>query len=677
MRKLLLFTILGSCLSIQAQEQTDTIRHQSLDEVVVTSVYKKQNSINTELKSDVIRQRNYGQEPSNMFIKMPSIISLNDNGTEFGYGYFRIRGLDQTRINVSLDGCPWNEAEDYGSYFANSPDLLSSMSSVSVERGSSSLYNGIAGVAGGIILESVNIFKEDKSSVTMDGGSHGSFRGSVIYNMGERNGWGLHVKATHQETCGYRDNSDNSSQAVTIKTGYKFNQNHSLDFMTMNGYHENGQGWIGSTKAELDNDPYANGCLPSEDDNWFMTMNRLQYKGWLSDNTLISSSLYYQHQTGSYRMDLDNYMRKMVDKSWNPTFMLYDYGLTHHMYGANVLLKQSFNELKINCGINAYRFFRNHYLKQSSPNVLVSEFYDNRGTKNDFSSFAQVSYTLDGLTLSGNVQYRYVDFRYRDYLNPELSFSPDLHDTKWNFINYGFSADYQVSENGKVYVSYSHVNREPTRSDMFGGNETYMGELSTIQPEKANDVEAGFTYRNPVFHIGLNYFYMWFDNELVLNGQYGLNGLPCHENAKESYRTGLELSGGIKFTEKLSLEVNGSKSIHKVKSETFGSRNHILSPEWTLDTDFIWKGDFSSAGLNVNYHSDMFIDMENKFKVPHLFTVNLYGETEVMEDMFITLRLNNILNRTNYNTAMIGADNEIRYIQNAGFNFNVSLKMMF
>ena len=94
---------------------------------------------------------------------MPSIYSTNDNGTEFGYGYFRIRGLDQTRINVTLDGCPWNEAEDYGSYFANSPDLMSSMHSIKVDKGTSSSYNGIAGVAGGISLESVNLYRDTTS----------------------------------------------------------------------------------------------------------------------------------------------------------------------------------------------------------------------------------------------------------------------------------------------------------------------------------------------------------------------------------------------------------------------------------------------------------------------------------------------------------------------------------
>lgn len=138
----------------------------TIDEVTVTSFYKSKVNNNDKIDNDKLLSVNYGQEPSHVFAKMPSIISLNDNGTEFGYGYYRIRGLDQTRINVTLDGCPWNEAEDFGSYFANSPDLMSSMQSITVERGTNYSYNGVAGSAGGILLESINLYKNNESYLT-------------------------------------------------------------------------------------------------------------------------------------------------------------------------------------------------------------------------------------------------------------------------------------------------------------------------------------------------------------------------------------------------------------------------------------------------------------------------------------------------------------------------------
>jgi iron complex outermembrane receptor protein len=160
-----LFTFIFSAV-LAFGNQVDTTMV-ALDEIVVSSFYQSSSVASVVIDVDDIVRTNYGQEPSNVFSKMPSIISLNDNGTEFGYGYYRIRGLDQTRINVTLDGCPWNEAEDYGSYFANSPDLMSSMRTIRVERGSGSSYNGIAGVAGGIMLESINVFDEFNESYSI------------------------------------------------------------------------------------------------------------------------------------------------------------------------------------------------------------------------------------------------------------------------------------------------------------------------------------------------------------------------------------------------------------------------------------------------------------------------------------------------------------------------------
>ena len=358
----------------------------ALDEIVVSSFYQSSSTVSSIMGPKEIARVNYGQEPSHLFSKMPSIVSMNDNGTEFGYGYYRIRGLDQTRINVTLDGCPWNEAEDYGAYFANSPDLMSSMQSIRVERGAGSSYNGIAGVAGGIILESINIFNPDNESyVYTSTGSFNTYKGTVVYNMYPTNGWGLHVKTTYQHTDGFRDYGFNNSQAVTIKTGYKINDKQTIDILSMNGWHKNGQGWLGNTLEELAVNPMATGNTKAETDNWFMSMNRIQYKMWATDNLLVSSSVYYQFQDGSYRMDLDNYMRRMVGESSN-TNILYDYGLTHRMVGANLVGKYYMNPLTLTVGANGYTFSRDHFLDNKSVNTTDADYYSNRGIKTDVTT---------------------------------------------------------------------------------------------------------------------------------------------------------------------------------------------------------------------------------------------------------------------------------------------------
>ena len=664
------------CVASFTQELDTTMI--DLDEVVISSFYQSSTTLSSEVNQLDIVKVNYGQEPSHVFSKMPSIISLNDNGTEYGYGYYRIRGLDQTRINVTLDGCPWNEAEDYGSYFANSPDLMSSMKSIRVERGAGSSYNGIAGVAGGVVLESVNIFDENNESYAyLSGGSYWSHKGTIVYNMKPKNGWGLHVKATHQYTKGFRDYGFNSSQAFTIKTGYKFNDRHSIDFLSMNGFHRNGQGWIGNTLEELEINPRANGNSEKETDGWFMTMNRLQYKMWAADNLLLSSSVYFQFQDGSYRFDLDNYMKRMYgdDTQYD---MLYDYGLRYRMIGANVIGKWYLSNITLTAGVNGYWFSRDHFLDNKSHNIPDEEYYSNRGIKNDISAFAMIKYNpVRWLMLSGNVQYRYAAFDYRDYVNSDNSFYRKDNGTEWNFCNFGFNAEYTPINSTKVYAKFNYVNREPTRSDMFGGNENFTGEFATLKPEIANDFECGveYTIKNRLY-TNVNLYHMWFKNELILNGEYGLNGLPCHDNAISSYRSGVEVDVKWRVVSNLNLDVNGSYSVNKCTTETFGKTNHILTPAVTANADIYWESSDFNIGFDTNFRSKMYVDMSNEYTIPYLWTLNFHGSYKY-RDFEFGARVNNITNRINYCNGSVNEIGQLMYFRNSGTNFIISVKYIF
>lgn len=675
MKKLiLLITLFFNSVNLSVFAQEDTTKVVNLDGVSITSFQR--NTINTGslMKAENLTKLNYGQEPSYIFKSMPSIIALSDNGTEFGYGYFRIRGLDQTRINVNLDGCPWNEAEDFGSYFANSPDLMSSMNSIKVERGASASYNGVAGSAGGINLESINVFSENPSYVFIGGGSFASYKLTAVANTNNDN-WGIHIKATTSGTDGYRDFSFNNSKALTAKIGYKFNSNHTIDFLTMNGHHKNGQGWLGNTLEELEINPRANGNIKSEDDNWLMSMNRLQYKGYFCENLIFISSIYYQYQTGSYRMDLDNYMRRMVDPMFPKTEILYDYGLTHHMIGTNAIIKAFWNNVSLNGGINIYNYRRKHFSSDKGINVPIEEEYSNIGNKIDASAFVSFNYSpISNLSIGGNIQYRHVDFSYIDKLNPAFSFNSDK--TKWDFINFSANIEYLPINSIKTYARYNRINREPTRSDMFGGNEYYIGELNTTTPEIANDVEAGIdaSFKNIYFNINL--FYMWFKNELILNGEYGINGLPCHEAANESYRRGIEISANWNIFKNLYFDNNVSLSQNQVKTTAFGTKTHILTPSFTLNSDLSWKTKTWTVGANFNYRSKMFVDMPNEHEIPEAWTINLFGNIR-FNRYELGINLNNITNKVNYCTGAVGAENKTLYFAMARFNFMTNLKVYF
>lgn len=633
----------------------------NLNEVTVTSLYRNNVNVGYLLDHDVLVANNYGQEPSNLFKYMPNIFAMSDNGTEFGYGYFRIRGLDQTRINVTLDGMPWNEAEDYGTYFANSPDLMSSLHSIKVERGTSSTNNGTASSGGSINLESIDLYKDTQSYGYIGVGSFNTYKTSIVYNSGLIGKSAFHIKATQQQTDGYKDYSFNNSQAFTLKYGYLFNDKHSIDVLSLNGRHRNGQGWIGTTRFELKDNKYANGNTKAEDDEWFQSVNKIQYKGILSQNLILTSSIYLQYQKGWYNFDLDNYMVRLVDKDWEQTNILYSYGLKHYLYGGNAALKYSKDNLSLTFGSNLYWYQREHYmdnrLDNHFKNVDPSEYYDNTGYKKDFNIFGAVSYTWNKFNFGANIQYRHVDFHYTDHMDNTMSFDSDTYDTNWNFINWGANIEYKITNNSKAYIRYAVAHREPTRTDMFGGNEFFIGNITTNQAEVSNDIEVGYEVNTNKIKANVNFYYMYFNNERVLNGQYGLNGLPLHDTADKSYRTGIEASIDWNFFDNLHYVFNGSVSRNKIHTDTFGDKDHILTPYLTLNNEVYYKRKNYKVGINNLYHSDMYYNMleqTSNTKIPYYTIFNIYGQYRY-KNIELGARINNIFNRINYYNATDGA----------------------
>ena len=681
MRKILVF-IFGLIFSINTfgDESTPIDTMLNINEVTVTSLYRNNVNVGYLINNQTLISENYGQEPSHLFASMPNIFSMNDNGTEFGYGYFRIRGLDQTRINVTLDGMPWNESEDYGTYFANSPDLMSSMHSIKVERGSSSTNNGTASSGGSINLESVNLLNDTVSYAYVGGGSFNTYKTSLIYNSSLLNNHhAFHIKATQQQTDGFKDYGFNNSQAFTLKYGYWFNSQHSIDVLSLNGRHRNGQGWLGNTREELASNKHANGNVKEDDDEWFQTVNKIQYNGKFNDNIFLTASAYLQYQKGWYNMDLDNYMRRMVDSEWSLTDIRYSYGLKHYLYGGNAAAKFYFDDLNFTVGTNIYGYQREHYLDESLKdhwkNVDPSEFYDNTGYKTDINGFAAVNYTLNKFNFGANIQYRHVDFHYTDHMNSTMSFNENDFDTNWNFVNYGINVSYNINNLNKLYIRYSEVSREPTRTDMFGGNEFFTGELTTNKAECSYDIETGYEVATNKIKANINLYYMRFKNERVLNGQYGLNGLPLHDTADKSYRMGIEGSVDWNFYDNFHYVFNSALSKNKIDTETFNDKNHILTPSFTMNNEVNYTADNWRVGLNSHYHSKMYMDQNNEYEIPEYLTFNIYGNYRI-KNIEIGARVNNIFNRTNYINAAVGAT-DILWFRNAGTSVFGDVKFYF
>lgn len=666
MKSLISLTIFVAFVSFSAKAEKDSIKVINLDEINIVSTYRNNISLGSKLNKEDLSKINIGQEPCFAFKTMPSIFSYCDNGSDFGYGSMRIRGLDKTRINVTLDGMPWNEAEDFGCYFANSPDLMSSMHSIKVERGSSVTANGTSAYAGNISLESINLKTDTTSSVYVGYGSFNSRRISIVYNNGVKNKFGIHLKGSVTGTDGFKYHSSNNSKAFTTKLGYYINDNNSIELLSLSGKHTNGQAYIGVYKDELNLDKKINGCSAYDDDNFFQSVNKIQYFGIYNKICLIAS-IYDMYQDGAYRFDLNNYMKNVINPEYSDTTLkVYDYALTQNMIGGNFIFKYYGNHINGDLGGNAYYYSRRHFLGDKGINMDESDNYDNTGYKNDINVFARLKYSSDKISATAKVQYRYVDFKYDDNLNTEMSFGKSDYSTYWNFINSEIDIDWNITKSLNAYARWSITNREPTRTDMFGGNEWFTGELATLEHETVRDYEAGFNYKDKKIDFNVNIFYMSFLNELVLNGKYNTNSLPLHENVDNSYRLGGEFSGNYKINNKFDITANTSLSKNCMKSEAYGKQNHTFSPASTINVDVKYHDKKNSASIGFLYRSKMYIDMMNEYSLDNSFSINI-SMSRSIDNITFGLKGDNITNRLNASNASIGHSG-ILYLIDAPFN---------
>lgn len=295
------------------------------------------------------------------------------------------------------------------------------------------------------------------------------------------------------------------------------------------------------------------------------------------------------------------------------------------------------------------------------------------GHKFDYEAFANIKKEFGNLTASANAQYRHVKFWYKDLRDPSVNYNED---TEWNFLNLGANLRYKLGKHNELYLKYARTNREPTRTDMFGGNEWYSGSLTTTDAEVSNDFEFGWNMATKKLNLNINAYAMIFENEQVLTGTIGMNGLPQHEKVDNSHRMGFELYADYEPIMGLHFINNSSLSNNKVKSPTFGKKSHVMTPNCTFVQDIEYRTKKFTVGAEYKYRSHLYIDAMNEYRVPDSWQINLYGSYTI-KNCTLSVHVNNITNRDNLQNGILTDTNEARYMVDTPTSCFVQMRYSF
>lgn len=651
--------ILGAKFSF-AQDTTRVLEEITIE----TSTYKADETSPFSFKN--LEQKdwdwlNYGQEPAFILSQQsPSMTTYTDAGSYQGYTYYRLRGIDQTRINMTLDGVPLNEPEDQGVYFSNYPDFLNSISTIQIQRGVGTSKNGVASYAGSMEFTSPNLREEKRIRLGADYGSYNSYRFFGEYNSGLKNDKAVYARASHLHSDGYKDHSQHTSQSIFYSAGL-FKEKAHWKVVGFLGHQTNDMAWLPVPEDIIAQNPRTNFNAEQEKDEFLQTQIQLQNKLLLNPHSILNTTVYYNYLNGNYDFDLNN----LLDSP--STTELFNYDFKSHFVGVLSNYNYEKNDFSFSTGLHL-----NHYQRQHTGSErTVGRLYQNTGFRREASTFTKFNYQVGNLIFLLDLQYRYSDFEYDG--------SVDWEGVDWHFFNPKFGLTYQVSNKVDLYYSIGRTGREPTRNDIFFGNDDLITDfdglpaIADTDAEYVIDQELGVRFKNNDFHLNANFYYMNFENEIVLNGQFGPNGLALTDNVAQSFRSGLEIDFHWFVTQQIYLIHNSSFSYNRIKQEgiTF---QPILTPNVIISQQVIYKPNNFTFGLDMRYQDDSYIDFGNESSIGSYFLVNTSAAYR-FRSLELILRVNNVFDERYYNNGVWEQLTQTRYLfVQAPTNYMLSLR---
>lgn len=618
-------------------------------------------------------EHNYtGQEMPVMLARTPSVNWYSDGGNYTGYMYLRLRGIDQTRINFTLNGVPLNEPEDQGAYFSNYPDFLNSIRSIQVQRGVGISTNGTASFAGSVNMESPSIYDSAYVELSSTYGSYNTYRLSPEFHTGlMKNNWSFYGRYSNTGSDGFREHSGTKGQSFFFSGGYTGKT--SFKFTTFTGMSKNQMAYLAMPDSVLKHDYRANSLTKDEKDEFRQSLVMGQVTHGLSNYASLNATAYYTYLQGGYSI------------LFAPE--LYQYSVKSDFYGCNLNYQLRKHAWNLSAGINA-----NNYVRYHSSALLPYEdalLYKNAGYKSEASAFLKVAYSLQRFVFFGDVQYRVAQFRYQ----PDQQTGIANSSVNWAFFNPKAGISYRLNGRHLVYVSVGQTGREPTRNDLFAGydnmdstNLAEIGNFTRVKPESVTDFEAGIKLWFTHYKINLNVYDMEFKNEIAAIGQLSYIGLPLRKNVASSYRRGIELTMSLEPWHGLVLTTQANLSTNRIKSYTtdydsltYTNVQPLLTPQVIANQSIEYRlASWLAAELNARYLSSSFLDNtgNGNYKVPQSLIFNASLNITFLKQHNISLMANNIFDQPYYTSGYVQGSQPY-YFAMATRNYAATLKLRF
>ena len=688
-------------------EESSTMTDEVL--IVATRANEKTPTTFMNVSSQTIQKQNFGQDLPLILNWTPSAVTTSDAGAGIGYTGIRIRGSDATRVNVTINGIPYNDSESQGAYWVDIPDIASSTQSIQVQRGVGTSTNGASAFGASINVQTNSLRAEPYTDVMTALGSFNTQRYTLKAGTGLMNDhWAFDAKVSKITSDGYVERASSDLGSYYISGGY-YGKKTVIKAIMFGGHEKTYQSWYGLDDETMKSNRRMNyaGAIYNNDgtiaryydnqvDDYRQDHYQLHFSQQIGTTWNANASFHYTYGRGFYEeyhqsqsfADIGQASIILKDTTLTTSDMILRKWLDNKFYGGTYSCNYNKNKtsLVLGGGFNQYGHAKHYgeviWAQYAGQIPIRYQYYQGNSQKNDFNAYAKWNYDLtEALNTFIDLQYRYVDYQTSGIKDDQVPYGVS---EKFNFFNPKVGLSYTLSKKDVLYSSYAVANREPNRSDYIDGT-------TKPKPEHLENFELGLRRNAARYGMELNYYLMTYTDQLVLTGQLDNVGYPIRANVGKSYRTGVELTGIVRFSNRWTWNANATFSVNQNKdfvvlennAPVMKNTNIILSPGVIAGSQLTWNvfSHFQATWLS-KYVGKQYLDnaqVEN-LTLSGYFINDLRMSYQFlpkgMKEIGLSLLLNNMLD-VKYSSNGYSYNGTPYYYPQAGKNFMMMMTLKF
>jgi iron complex outermembrane receptor protein len=564
---------------------------EKLDEVLVSAIRAKSTSPVTFSNIDKkdLEKRNLGQDIPILMNYLPSVVTTSDAGAGVGYTGIRVRGSDATRVNVTINGIPYNDSESQGTFWVNMPDFTSSVENLQLQRGVGTSTNGSGAFGASLNMLTDAISNEAYGQISSAFGSYNTQKHTVKFSTGLIND---HIEIAGRlskiDSDGYIDRAWSDLKSYFLQAAYK-DDNTLIKALTFGGHEKTYQSWYGVSAYEIEefgrtHNPYT---YENEIDNYQQDHYQFHWSEKLNEQWSTNIGLNYTNGSGYFEQykededfsDYDLTPITLGGETIDQTDLIRRRWLDNDFYVANFNATYKNNTTELVLGTMFSKYSGDHFgeiiwAEYASNSSIRDRYYFSDAQKNETNIFAKLTHILnDSWTLFTDLQGRFVHYETEGLTSDRV---PIDVDADFSFFNPKAGITYKANNNNNFYLSYARAHREPSRNDF---------ENDVSKAEKLNDFELGWRFNNGDIRVNTNVYYMLYKDQLVLTGALDDVGNYIRGTSGESYRLGLEVDAYIKLSDKFVWQPNFALSNNR-NVDFFATINEELVDLGNTDISF-------------------------------------------------------------------------------------------